>query len=137
MQRRPAPLVAAALAALSLLAACATLPPRDIELEDARHAVAQAADHPLAAHALPELQRAQRSLAAAEEAWAAGLPRAKTRQRAYAAQRQAEIALAVATQAQHEQRAAEAERAAMALRLQQSLRADNRYADAAARRAGR
>lgn len=137
MLRRPALATLAALAGAALLAGCATLPPRDVELEDARHAVAQAGSHPLAARAAPELERAQRSLAGAEEAWAAGLSLATTRQRAYAALRQAEIALAVATQAQHEQRAADAERAAAPLRLQQSLRADNRHSDAAAGRPGR
>ena len=118
---------AAALALAALTAGCSTVPPRDAELEDARAALAEASEHPFATSAMPELERAQAGLAAAEQAWQAGARAgaalAGTRQRAYLARRQAQIALAVATQAQNEQRAADAERAATELRLQHSLRA--------------
>lgn len=103
---------AAALAATcaGLCAACATVAPRNVELEDARRAFAQAHGHPFAPQAAVELERARQSLARAEAGWDASKDADATDRRAYVARLQAEIALAVATQAGHEQRLVQAQR---------------------------
>lgn len=104
-----APATAALAAACAgLCAACATVAPRNIELEDARSAFAQARSHPFAQQAAAELERAQQSLAHAEAGWDASKDADATNRRAYIARLQAEIALAVATQAGDEQRLAQA-----------------------------
>lgn len=100
------PVPAAALAAL--LAACSTVPPRNAELEDARSAFQEASSHPAANLAPAELDRARQSLASAEAGWAASKNADATRERAYIARRQAQIALAAATQAGNEARIAQA-----------------------------
>src|SRR5690349_12802087 len=93
---------------LAVLAACSTVPPRNAELEDARAAFAQASNHPSAARASVELDRARQALSRAESGWAENKDDDATRQAAYLARRQAEIALAAATQAGNEQRIAQA-----------------------------
>jgi hypothetical protein len=112
---------AAALAAAcaALCAACATVAPRNIELEDARSAFAQARSHPFADQAGAQLERAQQSLAQAEAGWDASTDADATNRRAYVARLQAQIALAVATQAGEAQRLAQAqhERARLLLLL--------------------
>lgn len=92
-----------------LLAACASgPPPRNAELEDARTVFTQASNHPGAARASVEVDRARQSLTQAESDWARSKDPEATHQAAYLARRQAEIALAAATQAGNEQRIAQA-----------------------------
>jgi outer membrane protein OmpA-like peptidoglycan-associated protein len=95
-------LLAAAVAALS---ACQTTPVDNAELLSARSAVAQARANPVAARtAAPELDRAQRALALAESAWADRHDDEETRHLAYIAHRRADVVLAMASQAQADER---------------------------------
>ena len=97
------------LAAAVALGACSTTPPRNLELEEARVAYDQARGHPFSERAATvELARARQALARAESGWADDRDQERTRHDAYVARRQAEIALAVATQAASDARIREA-----------------------------
>jgi outer membrane protein OmpA-like peptidoglycan-associated protein len=126
------PLLLAAAAAALTLAACSTTPPRNTELEEARVMYEQARGHPFADRAAAvEMTRARQALARAESGWADDRDAERTRHEATLARRQAEIALAVATQAASESRIREA--SAERDRLQ--LEARTREADRATQQA--
>ena len=99
-------------AALTLaLAACSSPPPQSQrDFESARSTLEEARGHPFAASAAVEIERAQLSLARAENFWNKGNNAEMARQQTYVAWRQAEIALAVARQAENEHRVAQAAR---------------------------
>ncbi|MCY7316663.1 MAG: OmpA family protein [Rubrivivax sp.] len=96
----------AAVAALAAaLSACQTTPPGNPDLEAARTVVSQASSNPYAARsASVELQRAQQALRRAESAWADNRDREETQHLSYLTQRRAETTLAIAQQAQNEER---------------------------------
>lgn len=91
------------------LAACQTVKPTNPALDDARRAVYTAAADPAIARAAPaELQRAHKSLMAAESAWAA-YDEQDTNSLAYIAKQRANVAREVAARNTAEQRLAERE----------------------------
>jgi len=93
------------LACVSVLAACQTTPPVNADLENARSTIAQARANPYAARAAAvELDRAQQALARAEKAWADDRDREETQHLAYLAGRRGDIAMALAAQAQSEEK---------------------------------
>jgi outer membrane protein OmpA-like peptidoglycan-associated protein len=96
-------------AVAATLVACGTTPQPNSQLDAARSAVQQARSNPYAARsAAVELDRAQEALQRAESAWSGrGEPEDVTHL-AYLAQRRAEVALAIATQAQSDERVQQA-----------------------------
>jgi outer membrane protein OmpA-like peptidoglycan-associated protein len=113
----------AAATALALVA-CQTTPPMNTDLVAARDAVSQARADPMAARsAAVELERAQEALQRAERAWAANRNTEETQHLSYLARRRAEIAMAVASQAQADERlqqaGAERERARLDARTRE------------------
>lgn len=108
-----------ALAVAATLGACATTPPTNADLTAAQAALREARAQPMAERAASvELQRADQALRAAEAEWANDRDVDDTRQLAYVAQRRAQIAQAVATQAQYEQRVSTASTERDRIRLQ-------------------
>ncbi len=107
------------------LAACQTVPPENADLAAARSALSQARANPLAARAAAvELERAQQSLQRAEAAWVDRRDNEETQHLAYVARSRAEVVMALATQAQAEQRiqqaGAERERARLEARTREA-----------------
>lgn len=110
-------------AAVAVLAACATTPPQNPELASAQAALSEARVRPMAERAAAvELQRAEQALRAAEASWADRRDADETRQLAYIAQRRAQIAQAVATQAETDERVANASAERDRIRLQARTR---------------
>jgi outer membrane protein OmpA-like peptidoglycan-associated protein len=104
----PTPLWLAAAVTLAV-AACSTAPPVNNDLMAAREAVAQVRANPAAARsAAVELTRAQQALSRAETAWANNRDKQETQHLAYLAKNRADIAQAVATQAQADERVQQA-----------------------------
>ncbi len=126
---------AGAAALVLALAACQTTPPANPDLAAARSAVSQASANPYSARsASVELERAQQSLRRAEAAWADNRDREETQHLSYLAQRRAETALAVAMQAQQEERLQQASSERERVRLEartRELEAARRNASAA------
>ncbi len=122
----------AAVACAAVLSACQTTPQVNADLTAARAALSQAQANPYAPRAASvELERAQQALRRAEAAWADKRDTEETKHLAYVAQRRAETALAVAMQAQSEERVQQAG----AERERVRLEARTREAEAAARSA--
>lgn len=113
-----------ALAAVVALAACQTTPPVNNDLVAARDALTQAQGQPGAQAASVEFERAQQALQRAELAWAKNRDNEEAQHLAYVARRRTEIALAVAGQAQADQRlqqaGAERERARLDARTREA-----------------
>lgn len=123
-------------ALLTTIAACSSNPPSQREFEAARSTLQEARGHPFAASAAVEIERAQLSLARAEDFWNKGSNAEMARQQTYVAWRQAEIALAVARQAENENRVAQAarerDRIVLAARTQEAEAAQARARSAQA-----
>jgi len=119
-------------AVAATLVACGSTPQPNRQLESARSAVQQARSNPYAARsAAVELDRAQEALQRAESAWSGrGEPEDVTHL-AYLAQRRAEVVLAMATQAQSDERVQQAGGERERVRLE----ARTREAESAAARA--
>lgn len=124
----------AALAAAGalMLAACQTTPKANADLAAARAAMEQARANPYATRAAAvELDRAQQALQRAEFAWAKEGDPEETRHLAYVARRRADVVVALATQAQAEERLGQAGAERERLRLEARTREAENAAAAA------
>lgn len=126
-----------ALAATLALAACSSTPPVNNDLVGARNAVTQARANPATAKAASvELDRAQEALQRAETAWSKDGDNEESRHLVYLAKRRTDIALAVAAQAQADERLQQAggerERARLDARTREAEMATQAARDAQA-----
>lgn len=122
----------AALAFAAVLAGCATTPPPNATLEQARTAYRDAAANPQVASAAEQpLRRAQQALVAAEDLQRQGAEPSAVTHQAYLAQRYAETAVSIGQQAANQQAITDAGRQ----REQVLVQSRTQEADAARQRA--